>query len=282
MAPMVLWASGITEALQRPHLNVDWHCTLETAERSPDHDMRLDEAYEAVLHMSKGLAREVEEIFHAQPLTVPVVIGGDHSVAIGTWSGVTNALAAHKKMGLLWVDAHVDAHTPITSVQGGWGGHFHGMPLAHLLGHGDKDLCEIGSKKVKFDPRYVALVGTRSFEAGEAKLLKDMGVTVFTMNDIAQQGLQNIMQQALAIVGKAPMGWGLSLDVDVFDPIDMPCVGTPEPNGIRTQSFLQSLSALKLPSFPRAVEIVEYMPNKDPSGDGIKFIEKFLWLLFKK
>jgi arginase len=281
-APMVLWAGGLAEALEHPQIVVDWHVLLEPMTPAPKKDSRLDEVYPHLYDFTCSVARELDDIFQAQPLTVPIVVGGDHSVAIGTWSGITNALDAQGHFGLLWIDAHMDAHTPITSVQGKWGGHFHGMPLAHLLGHGDKDLCEIGSKKAKLKGKHVAVVGARSFEKGEQKLLREEGVTVFTMEDIAEQGLAKVMEQALAVVSKAEKGWGISLDVDVFDPKDMPCVGTPEKNGIRVRAFLDYLSAAKFPSKPRAIELVEYIPAKDKKGDGIKAIEKILWLLLRK
>ena len=106
--------------------------------------------------VGRSTASDIPALVHVRycdDLTTPVVIGGDHSVAIGTWSGVISNYQAQGEFGLLWIDAHMDAHTPVTSVQGKWGGHFHGMPLAHLLGHGDKDLCEIGSKKAKLKGR---------------------------------------------------------------------------------------------------------------------------------
>lgn len=282
LAPMTLWAGGLAESLARPGCHVDWHAVIETENQPPKRDLKLYEAYPPVLQIVSGLSREIETVMAMQPLTTPVVIGGDHSIAIGTWSGVVNALGAHKKFGLLWIDAHMDSHTPITCSQGKWGGHLHGMPLAHLLGHGDKKFCELGSKKTKIDPKHLVLVGVRSFEPAEEELLQRLGVTYFTAEDVKKQGIDNVMKQALAIVSKAPMGWGFSLDLDVFDPKDMPCVGTPEKNGLDLQSFLQTISAIKFPSFPKAIEIVEYMPGKDPEGLGLKAVEKFLWLLFRK
>ena len=263
-APVILWSAGLAEALNRPHVSVDWHGILEPFDPAPEDDQRLDVVYPHIVDISNS------------------VVGGDHSVAIGTWSGVIANLEAQGQFGLLWIDAHMDAHTPITSVQGKWGGHFHGMPLAHLLGHGDKDLCEIGSPKAKLKGKYVALVGVRSYEPGEEKLLRDMGVSVFTMDDIRRDGLDAVMQKAVSIVTAAPKGWGLSFDVDVFDPEDMPAVGKPEPGGLRSQEFLQWLSAFKWPSRPRALEVVEYLPAKDQTGVGLQLIEKILWLLLKK
>lgn len=281
-APLAFWVSDMATSMIRPHFTVDWHGILEPMQEAPENDLHLDVAYEHIVEVSYSTAREVGEILAAQPLTMPVIFGGDHSVAIGTWSGVITSLQAMGQFGLLWIDAHMDSHTPITSLQGKWGGHFHGMPLAHLLGHGDKDLCEIGSKRAKLKGKHVALVGIRSYEAGEEKLLNEMGATVFTMDDIERDGLNVVMKKALDIVTAAPKGWGISLDLDVFDPKDMPGVGTAEPNGIPTAQFLQCWSALKIPSLPKAVEIVEYIPDKDPNFQGISLVENFLWLLLKK
>lgn len=281
-APMVLWASDLASGAMRPHVTVDWHGILEPAGDAPDHDMALWEVYGPLLKTSNAIAREVAEVMAEQPLTMPVVVGGDHSVAFGTWSGVVTALEAFGQFGLLWIDAHMDAHTPVTSSQGKWGGHFHAMPLAHLLGHGDKALCELGSKKTKLKGKHVAMVGLRSYEPAEEKLLRENDVTLFTMDDIAKLGLKEVLQRAFDVVGKAPKGFGISLDMDVFDPKDMPGVGTPEKKGIRVEEFLQCWSALNLPSRPKALEIVEYIPAKDPKGLGLAAIEKFLWLLLKK
>lgn len=281
-APMILWASDLATGAERPHVTVDWHGILEPAGDAPDHDMKLHDVYEPLLKTSNAIAREVAEVMAEQPLTMPVVVGGDHSVAFGTWSGVITALNACGQFGLLWIDAHMDAHTPVSSGTGKWGGHFHGMPLAHLLGHGDKALCDLGCKKTKLKGKHVAMIGLRSYEPAEEKLLRENDVTLFTMDDVKHLGLQEVMKRAFAVVGKAPKGFGISLDMDVFDPEDMPGVGTPEPDGIRVAEFLQSWSALKLPARPKAVEIVEYIPAKDPDGKGLKAIEDFLWLLLKK
>lgn len=282
-APLSLWLGGLAEAAMRPGVLCDWHGILEPyGDPAPDIDLPLYDVYDHLLYMVKALTREITELVERQPLTMPIVIGGDHSLAMGTWSGMVNALNAHREFGLLIIDAHMDAHTPIDCMEGKWGGHFHGMPLAHLLGEGDRALCHLGSKKTKLRGKHVALVGIRSYEPTEEARLKRLGVTVFTMDDIARDGLPAVMQKALAIVSKAPKGWGLSMDVDAFDPVDMPAVGTPEENGIRTRDFLEWLSAATLPSRPKALEIVEYIPAKDMDGFGVEFLRQFLWLLGKK
>jgi arginase len=281
IAPDILLASGLEEKLQQHHIRARWHGLLAPFPPRPDHDPGMDEAYGMVKYFSRNLCHEILELMSVQPDTVPVIIGGDHSVAMGTWSGVTNALKAQGQFGLLWIDAHMDAHTPITARQGKWGGHFHGTPLAHLLGHGDKILCEIGSKRTKLKPAYTALVGVRSYEPGEQALLAELGVRVFTMDEIQQRGLKSVLTEALSIVTKAPRGWGVSFDLDVLDPQDMRAVGTTEENGIRLDDFINSWRTQDFPSLPRAFELVEYVPAKDDDGHGLQAIEKLLKIFLR-
>jgi arginase len=281
IAPDILLASGLEEKLQRQHIHARWHGLLAPFPPRPDHDPGMDEAYGMIKYFSRNICHEIMELLSVQPSAVPVVIGGDHSVAMGTWSGVTNVLKAQSQFGLLWIDAHMDAHTPITAIQGKWGGHFHGTPLAHLLGHGDKALCEIGSKRTKLKPSYTALVGARSYEAGEQALLEELGVRVFMMDEIKERGLKAVLQDALAIVTKAPRGWGVSFDLDVLDPQDMRAVGTAEPDGIRLDDFIKSWNAQTFSAPPRAIELVEYIPTKDDDGHGLVAIEAILKTLLK-
>ncbi len=276
IAPDILMAAGLAEALQDRGVNAKWHALLAPFPPRPDHDPGLDEAYGMVKYFSRNICHELMELMATAPHVTPVIVGGDHSVAMGTWSGVTTALKAFGQFGLLWIDAHMDAHTPITARQGKWGGHFHGTPLAHLLGHGDKILCEIGSKRTKLKPSYTALVGVRSFEKGEADLLAELGVRVFTQDEIAARGLDAVLRDALKIVTKAPKGWGLSFDLDVLDPRDMRAVGTTEANGLRLADFKRVWSEVRPAIPPRAIELVEYVPTKDDDGHGFKAIEAIL------
>lgn len=279
IAPDILMAAGLAESLQEHGLNARWHGLLAPFPPRPDHDPGLDEAYGMVKYFSRNLCHELMELVTMAPHTMPVVIGGDHSIAMGTWSGVTTGLKAQGQFGLLWIDAHMDSHTPITARQGKWGGHFHGTPLAHLLGHGDKTLCEIGSKRAKLKPQHVALVGVRSYEPGEKALLDELGVRVFEQSEIDKRGLDTVLREALAIVGKAPKGWGLSFDLDVLDPRDMQAVGTTEPNGLFVKDFIKTWTHLQKPSTPRTIEIVEYVPAKDSDGHGLHVIQKLLQAL---
>jgi len=188
-----------------------------------------------------------------------VIIGGDHSCAIGTWSG---AASAHKNIGLIWIDAHMDCHTPDTSKSGA----IHGMPLACLLGYGDPQLCHIGSKQAKIKPENICLVGIRSFEAEEAALLNKLGVKVFYMDEIRQQGLNQIMQKAHAHIMTTADYYGVSLDLDAVDPTDAPGVGSPESNGIRGQSLIEALSNLPTSGNFLGLEIVELNTSRDQNN----------------
>lgn len=189
----------------------------------------------------------------------PIVLGGDHSCAIGTWSGVKSAMQKHDRLGLLWIDAHMDSHTFKTTPSRA----IHGMPLACLLGHGDERLTRLMSDQPKLYPENICLIGTRSFEKGEAELLQQLGVRIFFMEEIRQRGIEAVWQEAMSIVQNQTAGFGISLDLDVLDPLEEPGVGSPEPNGMLKNLLIEMLCTLKNnPNF-LAMEIVEYNPYLD-------------------
>ncbi|MGA9395733.1 MAG: arginase [Azonexus sp.] len=196
----------------------------------------------------------------------PLVIGGDHSVAIGTWSGVARFLGA--PIGLLWIDAHLDAHTPETSYSGA----IHGMPLACLLGWGDKRLLGLGIVGAQLDPRHTVVLGPRSWEAEEAAFLARMGVRVIGGDELAQRGLAACFDEAAAIVSGAAHGYGITLDLDAFDPTSAPGVGSPEPGGLAIREVRAGLQKLTASEKLRALEIVEYNPDRDRCGITAKLI----------
>ena len=160
-----------------------------------------------------GLCRHLaDEVGHAlRGGEFPVIIGGDHSVAIGTWSGV--ARVAGEPVGLLWIDAHLDSHTPETSYSGA----IHGMPLACLLGRGDKRLLGLGLSGVQLDPLHTVVLGPRSWEPEEAAFLARMGVRVIGEDEIGARGIAACFAEAAAIVSGAANGFGITLDLDAFD-----------------------------------------------------------------
>jgi arginase len=205
-----------------------------------------------ILATCSQLARRVQEI--SERGQFPLVLGGDHSIAIGTLAGLH---AAHGSGGLLWVDAHGDLNRPETSPSG----NVHGMPLATAL-----DEC--GFKLDDFaappwvDPKRVALVGIRQLDDGEKRLIKELGLTVFTMADIDRRGVAEVMRQAVEVV-EGPGFVHLSLDVDVCDPEIAPGVGTPVKGGLSYREAHLAMEVIAEAEIITSMEVVEVNPILD-------------------
>ncbi|MDB0567756.1 arginase [Ralstonia solanacearum] len=193
---------------------------------------------------------------------VPVVIGGDHSCAIGTWSGVASALRPAGPLGLIWIDAHLDSHTPQTSDSGA----IHGMPLAALLGHGPRELTQVREAGPKLLPQHVVVIGARSYEPAERALIDRLGVRVIDAGEVARGGLRAVMADAIRIVTADTAAFGVTLDLDAFDPAVAPGVGSPEPGGLTGQDMTQALAACARDARFAAFELVEYNPRHDKGG----------------
>ena len=189
---------------------------------------------------------------------LPCVLGGDHSCAGGTWAGVARTLQG--SLGLLWIDAHMDSHTPGTSHTG----RLHGMPLAWLLGQDDDPLYGLASGVLQ--PEHVCLVGVRSFEPEEAARLERLGVRVFHIDEIERRGLAAVLDEALAIVSARTERFGVSIDLDVLNPQEAPHVGTPVGGGIASAELARALAPLGAMASLAAAELVEYSPRLDREG----------------
>ena len=153
----------------------------------------------------------------------PVVLGGDHSIALGSVTGC----ARGQRIGVVWVDAHGDFNTPESSPSG----NIHGMPLAALCGRGDRRLVELGGGGPAVRPEDVVLIGVRDLDGGEKRLMREAGMTVFTMKEIDQLGIPRVAEATLARLGSLPR-LHLSFDADVLDPEVAPGVGTPVAGGL--------------------------------------------------
>jgi arginase len=256
--PDALRRQGLVSRLQRAAVDAAWSATIS---KSPGED-----PYIAVASVAGRLARSTEEI--AARGRFPVVLGGDHSCAIGTWKGIARATSARGPLGLIWIDAHMDAHTPATTPSG----KLHGMPLACLLGQGDPRLTAIAGS-ARLDPRRVCLIGVRSFETGEAALLTRLGVRVFFMHEVRRRGLAAVMKEAVAIARGKDGCYGISLDLDAIDPRDAPGVGSPVPGGIRSRELWHALAACRRDPALAALEIVEYNPYRDRRGATARLVE---------
>jgi arginase len=189
---------------------------------------------------------------------LPCILGGDHSCAGGTWSGVARTVRG--ELGLVWVDAHMDSHTPRTSHTG----RLHGMPLAWLLGEDDDPLYGLASGVL--DPGNVCLVGVRSFETEEADRLERLGVRVFMMDEVRSRGLRAVFDEALAIATGGTARYGISIDLDAVAPEEAPGVGTPVAGGIPAAELIDAMRSIGRAPELAAVELVEYCPPLDAQG----------------
>lgn len=196
-------------------------------------DLRIEQP--ATISQPGERARHLKEIAAASELIagevrkaveqgeLPVILGGDHSVAIGSLSGVVAAVPEPKRpVGLIWFDAHADMNTPETTPSG----NIHGMPLAALLGYGPKELTHVAGFAPKLDPAYCAHIGARDIDPPERELIRRTGLRFFTMREIDERGMSACMDEAIAIARRAPGGYAVTLDVDALDPGDAPGSGT--------------------------------------------------------
>jgi arginase len=199
---------------------------------------------------------------------LPCVIGGDHSCAVGTWSGAARGLDG--PLGLVWIDAHMDSHTPGTSPSG----RLHGMPLASLLGQSEDALAGLADGMLL--PRHVCLVGVRSYEAAEAELLERLGVRVFGMEEVVRRGLARVMDDASAIANEGTRGYGVTLDLDALDPREMPGVATPAAFGIGGGELVLEFERVGRDPRLVAFEMAEYCPRLDRDGRSERLICRLL------
>ncbi len=194
---------------------------------------------------------------------VPVVLGGDHSIAAGTVAGV----AAHfrkkdQKLGLLWIDAHADMNTPESSPSG----NVHGMALACCVGMGPVELTHIGGFAPKVDPANVVLIGIRSVDEMERRHVQSSGVRAFTMRDVDERGLRNVMEEAIRVAGNGTAGFHVSFDMDSVDPREAPGVGTPVKGGLTYREAHLAMELLCDSGMVTSMEVVEVNPVIDEAN----------------
>jgi arginase len=205
-----------------------------------------------------GIVKEVVETGK-----VPLVLGGDHSVAAGTVSGVAEVFRQRgEKIGLIWIDAHADMNTPESSPSG----NVHGMPLACCLGYGPRELTHLFDFAPKVEGRNVVLVGLRDVDLLERPIVRESGVTAFTMRDIDECGLRNIMERAIRTVTDGTAGFHLSLDMDAVDPDEAPGVGTPVRGGMTYREAHLAMETICDSGRLLSMEVVEVNPVLDDAN----------------
>jgi arginase len=192
--------------------------------------------------------------------SVPLTLGGDHSLAVGSVSGVAHAFRDKgRKIGLIWVDAHADINTPETSPTG----NVHGMPLAHLLGMGHKDFARLGGFMPKIDPRNVVLVGIRDVDRAEAVNIRKSGIRVFSMQEIDRYGMGVVTEQAIDMASDGTAGFHVSFDIDSVDPGNAPGTGTIKRGGLTYRESHLFMELVADSERMLGLDLVEVNPLED-------------------
>jgi arginase len=259
MGPSALRVAGLQSRLKQLGRQVEdaGNVPVPQAEEQPYGEKKaryLDE----IAQTCKGLAEIVGKTLDED--MVPLVLGGDHAIAVGTAAGV----AAHfnkkgKRIGVIWLDAHGDMNTPESSPSG----NVHGMPLASIMGNGPAELTDLAGIKPMVEPRNVVLVGIRDLDSKERRFAKESGVHVYTMRDIDERGMREVMSEALRFATDDTAGVAVSLDMDFVDPSDAPGVGTPVRGGV---TYREAHLALEMIADSRSMvsfELVEINPVID-------------------
>jgi arginase len=259
MGPSALRVAGLNARLASLGYRVEDLGNAETEQPESTPEGAGNARYLAqITRSATRVMRIVERAANAGKL--PLVLGGDHSVAVGTVSGMARAFRKRKQpLGLIWIDAHPDMNTPETSPSG----NVHGMPLACLLGMGPPELARLGGFAPKIDSRKTVLIGIRDVDALEKPHVRASGVRAFTMRDLDERGLRAVVNEAIEIAGAGTAGFHVSLDMDAVDPREAPGVGTPVRGGMTYREAHLAMELICDSGRMRSMEVVEVNPVLD-------------------
>jgi arginase len=268
MGPSAIRYAGLQAGLERlGHIVVDaGNVVAPPAETRRAGDARL-KYLDEIVALNDVLVARVGALVAGGHL--PLVLGGDHSVALGSVAATT----ASSRLGLIWLDAHGDFNTPETSPSG----NIHGMPLAALAGLGAPGLVGIGRPGPKVTPQTIVLVGARDLDNGERELLHKHGVHVYTMGHIDRLGMATVMAQAIEHARNGTTGVHVSLDLDVVDPRDAPGVGTPVRGGISYREAHLALEMIADSGLLRGLDLVEVNPILDNRNATAELAAELAW-----
>ena len=224
---------------------------VEDDETTPEPGDKLKHLRE-ISSACEELAQKAEEVLTAGEL--PLILGGDHSIAIGSISGFASyCRKREEKPGLIWFDAHADMNTPETSPSG----NIHGMPLAVLLGYGAPQLTNIANFSPKLDPALCVHIGARDIDRDERELVRKLGIRFITMREIDERGMSACMDEALEIAARASGGYAVTFDVDALDPGDAPGSGTLVRGGLTYREAHLAMEKIAEAEGMRSLEVVE-------------------------
>lgn len=259
MGPSVLRYAGLSQKIAALGYEVEdiGNISVKLAETLSVQDRRIKYLPE-VTESSKELAETVKKTLESGAL--PVILGGDHSIAIGSVAGIADYYRARKEhIGLIWIDAHLDSNTPETSPSG----NIHGMPLAVLLGHGPIELTHLCGFSPKVRPEDCVVVGIRDIDDGERELARRIGLKVFTMRDVDELGMSRVMDEAIEIAARNTVGFHATFDIDFVDPTYAPGVGTTVAGGGTYRESHLAMEKIHDSSRVISIEMVEINPVLD-------------------
>ncbi|PWQ98122.1 arginase [Leucothrix arctica] len=260
--PMALRVAGLRAALRKMDREVAVDIDIavpqkETQMRNKDSECSAhfkDEILAVCTDLANATYQALENDYF------PLITGGDHSVAMGSVSATSHFYRQQQQeIGLLWFDAHGDMNTPQSSPSG----NIHGMPLAHLLGNGDRDLVDILAQGSKVKPENVVLIGVRDIDKNEQLIIRDAGIHVFTMRDIDERGMAAVSREAIELVTKNTAGFHLSFDLDGCDPSVIPGTGTAVLGGVNYREAHLFMELCAESQGMLAMDVVELNPFLD-------------------
>ncbi len=259
MGPSALRGAGLQTSIKKLGLQVEdiGNLSVKQPEEMPIGEKRakyMQEIAETCGDVAAAAEKALSEGF------LPLVLGGDHSIAAGVAAGVANHFRKEKKqIGYLWLDAHGDMNTPESSPSG----NVHGMPLAAIMGYGAPELVDLLGFKPKAEPGNIVIVGARDLDAQVRKIVKKSGIHVFTMRDIDERGMREVMSDALKYAMDDTAGIAVSLDMDFVDPSDAPGVGTPVRGGVTYREAHLAMEMIADTESMVSLEVVEINPILD-------------------
>ncbi|AJD89516.1 arginase [Jeotgalibacillus malaysiensis] len=255
MGPSAIRYAGLLERLEAiGHTVTDLgDIQIDQPERVHTADTNLRNL-DAVVKGSTALADQVKKV--KTDGDFPLILGGDHSIAIGSLAGISSS---YENLGVIWYDAHGDLNTGDTSPSG----NIHGMPLAVSLGIGHEDLVNIHDYTPKVKPENIVIIGARSLDEGERVLIKERGIRVYTMHEVDRMGMTKVIEESIEYLKGRTDGVHLSLDLDGLDPNDAPGVGTPVIGGISYRESHLAMEMLAEADILTSAEFVEVNPILD-------------------
>ncbi len=272
MGPSVIRIAGLNQAAGRLGYEVSdiGNINVQPPESMPRTNYRAHYLPE-IAAVTERLAVAVEDSLQNE--AIPVILGGDHSIAIGSVAGVSSFYRKREeRTGIIWLDAHTDINTPETTPSG----NVHGMPLAALLGYGPQQLTHVAGFAPKVLPENTAVLGARSVDPGEVELIRKLGIRVFTMSEVDERGIGTVIEEAIEIATRNTQGFHATLDMDFLDPFYAPGVGTREMGGATYRETHLAMEKIADSGKMLSIEITEVNPLYDTANQTAQYAVEFI------